>query len=91
MTTFTFNSKESYLAYRREWSTRYLNGTATVRTARQAVRDANRAYSKDPKAIGGIWAAYSELRLARESVSELLLELAKARVEAGRQMQARAG
>ncbi len=86
--TFTFNSKTTYLAYRKEWAQRYLYSISEVRIARQAIRDANRAYSKDSKRIGDIWSAYADLRQAREDVTKLLIELDNARQEAGRQMKA---
>ena len=85
---FTFNSKETYLAYRADWKDRYFAGCKAVRTARQEVRNANRAYSKDNKTIGDIWSAYGDLRKAREDVVKLQTELNDARAEAGRQMRA---
>ncbi len=86
--TFTFNSRTTYLLYRREWAQRYLYAISEVRTARHAIREANRAYSKDSKKIGDIWSAYSDLRQAQKEVNDLLLELGWAREEAGRQMRA---
>ena len=85
--TFTFNSKTTYLAYRKEWAQRYLHSIGEVRAARHSIREANRAYSKDPKKIGDIWSAYSDLRQAQKQVADLLLELDNAREEAGRQMK----
>ena len=87
--TFTFNSKPSYLAYRKDWAQRYLYATSEVRVARQAIRDANRAHSRDPKKIGDIWSAYADLNVARADVTKLHTELANARAEAARQMAAR--
>lgn len=88
--TFTFNSKETYLAYRADWKQRYLDHLKTVRAAKLGVRLANRAYSKDNKTIGNIWGAYSDLRVTQEGTQSLLEELCAARTEAGRQMREQA-
>lgn len=85
--TFTFNSKTTYLAYRKEWAQRYLAAIKVVREARHGIREANRAYSKGGS-IGDIWSAYTHLRRSQVAVSELLSELHRAREEAGRQMKA---
>lgn len=87
--TFTFNSKETYLAYRAEWKQRYLNQLKAVRAAKQGIKDANRAYSKGGN-IGGIWSAYSDLRKAHEETQKLLAERWDASAEAGRQMREKA-
>lgn len=87
MTTFTFNSKETYLAFRADWKEQYLNHLKTVRATKQGVRDANRAYSKGSKDIGEIWQAYRNLRDAQEGTQDLLHDLQAARAEAGRQMR----
>ena len=83
---FTFNSKETYLAYRAEWKQRYLDQLKAVRAAKQGVRDANRAYSKGGP-INGIWDAYRNLRLSHETTQTLLTERWAASSEAGRQMR----
>jgi hypothetical protein len=85
--TFSFNSKETYLAFRAEWKLRYLNHLKVVRAAKLGIREANRAYSKDSKRIGDIWGAYSDLRRAHEETQKLLAERWAASAEAGRQMR----
>ncbi len=84
--TFAFNSKETYLAFRAEWTLRYLNHLKVVRAAKLSIREANRIYSKDCKCIGDIWDAYRNLHAAQRTTRELLEERAASRVEAGRQM-----
>lgn len=86
--TFSFNSKETYLAFRAEWKQRYLNNLKAVRAAKQGIRDTNREYSKDNKKIGDIWQAYRDLRKAHEDTQTLLTERWAASAEAGRQMHA---
>ncbi len=83
--TFTFNSKETYLAYRAEWKQRYLDQIKAVRAAKQGIKDANRAYSKHSKTISDIWTAYRDLRKAHEETKKLLTERWAASAEAGRQ------
>lgn len=87
MTTFAFNSKDTYKTYRAEWKHRFLEHLKTVRTAKLGIREANRAYSKSGS-IGDIWAAYSALRVAHEQTDKLQRELWAAKIEAGRQMHA---
>ena len=88
--TFAFNSKQTYLAYRADWKQRFLDAINGVRAAKKGIREANRAYSKDG-GIGGIWAAYANLREAHDTVKELQKELWSARAEAGRQMNLKKG
>lgn len=83
---FTFNDKTSYLAYRSDWKRCFLDHLKAVRAAKLAIREANRAYSKDSTHIGGIWGAYRDLRAAHEDTVKLQVELDNARREAGRQM-----
>lgn len=85
---FTFNSKETYLAYRAEWKQRYLDQLKAVRAAKHGIREANRKYSKGGS-IGDIWSAYSDLRQAHEDTQTLLQERWNAAAEAGRQMNLR--
>lgn len=84
---FTFYSKQTYLAYRKEWAQRYLDAIKAVRETRQGIRNANREYSKGGS-IGDIWSAYTLHRKAQAVVVDLLSELSSARAEAGRQMRA---
>jgi hypothetical protein len=87
---FTFNSKETYLAYRAEWKQRYLAHLKAVRAAKWGIREANREYSKNNKTIGNIWQAYRDLRSAHEQTQPLLSERWAASFEAGRQMREKA-
>lgn len=87
--TFTFTSKETYLAYRKEWAQRYLAAIKLVRTSRHGIREANRQYSKGNGYVSDIWPFCYALTAARKEVVNLLDELYKARQEAGRQMRAR--
>jgi hypothetical protein len=85
--TFTFNSKETYLAYRKEWFQRYQEQIKAVRAAKLGIREANRQYSKGNGWVTDIWPSYRVLYTAHKQTSDLLLELGKAREEAGRQMR----
>ena len=93
--TFSFNSKETYLAYRAEWKQRYLSQILTVREAKQGIRDSNRqlAVSKCDTGSAGsfgslsvIWEAYRNALSAKEETDRLLAELQEAKLEASRQV-----
>ena len=86
--TFTFNSKETYFAYRADWRERFQANLTAVRAAKLGIRTANREYTKDNKKISGIWDAYYALRDAHQETQELQSEIYEARAEAGRQMRA---
>lgn len=86
--TFSFNSKQTYLVYRADWTQRYHAQIFTVRAAKHAIGSANRAYSKGSKNIGEIWQAYRDLRATQDDMRTLLEERWASRAEAGRQMQA---
>lgn len=85
--TFTFNSKETYLTYRKEWFKRYQEQIKAVRAAKFAIREANRQYSKGVGWVTDIWPSYGALGRVCTQMSELHAELGKAREEAGRQMR----
>lgn len=71
--TFSFNSKETYLAFKADWKQRFLKHLDSVRAAKIAIRTANREYSK-----GGsmtlIWDAYRSLKVLHKETSTLLSE-----------------
>lgn len=46
MTTFTFNSRETYLQYRSEWKAKYAALSATIRKERAERRLAQQEFSK---------------------------------------------
>lgn len=79
----TFNSKETYLAFRTEWKEHYLDIIKRIRASKLKVRETQRNY--DPKRIFAVWDAYSELASAREEAADALTELANAKLEAHRQ------
>lgn len=80
----TFTDKITYLAFRADWKARYLDIIRRIRLAKVGVREAQRNYQ--PKRMFEVWDAYSALDSARKEASDALLELAGAKVEAGRQM-----
>jgi hypothetical protein len=79
MNNITFNSKETYLAYRSTWKTEYKNLSAEIRTLRQAERYHQRkdfahlALSDAEEQCGG----HQTLRLGRVRV--LSTEASRAR------------
>ena len=79
MTTFTFNTKETYLAYRAEWKAEYAQLSNTLRETKLAIK-------KQHQEKG--WADYQLWVLLRKSVARanvMLDDLKEAKVDAGRQ------
>jgi hypothetical protein len=102
MKNITFNSKETYLAYRSAWKAEYKNLSAEIRTLRQAERYRQRKeFAHLPLTEGeenclaaankisgpGSYLYRRQLRSAR--AAEMLAELKEARIEAQRQYLAR--
>jgi hypothetical protein len=86
--TFTFNSRDTYLAYRADWTRRYLEHIKVVQAAKHGIRAANREYAKGAPVMT-IWRACWNLSAAQKITTELLAEKRAASAEAGRQMHAR--
>jgi hypothetical protein len=84
--TFTFNSKATYLAYRADWTKRYLAHLSVVRAAKLGIREANRAYSGGGP-LGAIHQAYRTLATRYAETNTLLSERWEASAEACRQME----
>lgn len=74
----TFNSKETYLAYRSNWKAQYKNLSNEIRQTRADIREAqrNREYA------GGM--QYAALKL-RKQATAMIEELKEAKAEAQRQ------
>lgn len=45
MSNFTFNSRETYLQYRKEWKASYASLSTQIRLQKQVFKDAQRAFS----------------------------------------------
>lgn len=93
MTTFTFTDRASYLAYRANWKHQYLTTTAEIRSLKQQRSETNRAFSKTDGSYNKERSAlantlYALIAARREAVA-LLVELSEAKVEAGRQYNAK--
>jgi len=74
----SFNSKETYLAYRSEWKANYKNLSQEIRETKLAIRDTQRA-----KGNAG-WMQYSLIK-DRAKATAMLEELKLAKAEAQRQ------
>ena len=102
MKNITFNSKETYLAYRSAWKAEYKALSAEIRTLRQAARYYQRkefGHLALTEGEEGCLAAASKLRDAGSyqhwrqvrsaRATEMLVELKEAKMEAQRQYLAR--
>lgn len=58
MNTFTFNSRESYLAYRSEWKAKYAEISETIREKKWMQKEYSRACSKARIETEGKWPEY---------------------------------
>lgn len=74
----TFNSKETYLAYRSNWKAQYKALSQQIRETRHDIREAQ----KNRKYAGGM--QYAALKL-RKQAAAMLEELKEAKLEAQRQ------
>jgi membrane-associated HD superfamily phosphohydrolase len=82
---FTFNSKETYSEYRRQWFKKYLKLVADIRRSKQELKDQMRAYSKEQKDIGALWKKHWQLVDARKAIEKHIEELQAAKAESWRQ------
>ena len=78
MTTYTFNSKETYLAYRSNWRTNYKALSQDIRTIKADIKETQRA-----KGYAG--AIQYELLKMRAKATAMIEELKIAKVEAQQQ------
>lgn len=76
--TYTFNSRDTYLAYRAEWKERYLAQSQKQRDLKQAIREANR--KKGYAMIEGY-----DYRAGCRDVQELISERHASKEEAANQ------
>lgn len=85
--TFTFNSRDSYKAYKAQWSREYQDLSVKIREAKMAVRVSNRAFSlaRSPRYLNEIHDAYSDLRMLKKYIKEALDSRAASKIEAQRQ------
>lgn len=102
MKNITFNSKETYLAYRSAWKAEYKNLSAEIRTLRLADRFCNRkifghraltdaeerCLAEGVKLCGPGSMAFNRLNRSKRA-TEMLTELKEAKLEAQRQYLAR--
>lgn len=99
---FEFNSRETYLAYRAQWSAHYQHLTTSIRESKQAFKEAQRGLSRaglythhmSSVAKTAWWAAHkveqdhrADLNQLRAEVQEALRERWESKEEACRQMQ----
>ncbi len=87
--TFTFNSRDTYLQFRREWKEQYFHLIAQVRKAKNDIKNSTSAYAKGKGSIGDLWTAHADKRNANQDVEKHLRLLWDARIEAERQVRAR--
>ena len=78
MTTYTFNSKETYLAYRSNWRANYKALSQQIRETKADIKETQRAKGY----AGGM--QYSLLKM-RARATEMIEELKGAKQEAQRQ------
>jgi hypothetical protein len=102
MTNITFNSKETYLAYRSAWKAEYKTLSMEIRTLRLAVRfyqrktfaqlaltdTEERCLADGLKLCGPSSLSFDRLNRSKRA-TEMLAELKKAKLEAQRQYLAR--
>jgi hypothetical protein len=99
---FEFNSRETYLAYRAQWSAHYQFLIASIRESKQAFKEAQRGLSRagiftyhmSSVAKTAWWAAHkveqdyrADLNHLRGEVQKALQERQESKEEAGRQME----
>lgn len=99
---FNFNSKETYLEQRAQWKAEYLQLIQDIRKAKIDIKEAQRALSKAPPhkyergydnkpyyaACSALSSALSSKYELSSTATKMLTDLANARLEAGRQMEA---
>lgn len=78
MNTFTFNSRETYIAWRADWRNRYNQMCKDIRQAKHNIANANRAGNLNYTHL------YARNQLHRNFI-ELFVELDHCRQEAQRQ------
>lgn len=79
MSTFTFTTKETYLAYRAEWKAEYMTLSATIRSTKNLLKQQHR------ESGFGKMTEWSTLFKSVRRANVMLDELHKAKEEAGRQ------
>jgi hypothetical protein len=80
--TFTFNSRDTYLAYKADWKQRYLEQSKKQRELKFAIREANR---KKGYAMSEEYAYKDGVR----DVQELISERHASKEESARQWEAK--
>lgn len=98
--TYTFNSKETYLAARAEWKANYAQLTIDAREARREYNNAQKEFSKAPAYVYGagaevnkqhreaerkIWDTLKARAQIRDKANNALAELDEMKREAGAQ------
>lgn len=82
MNYLDFNSRDTYLVMRKQWSADFQAGIKRIRAAKNGIKEAMRAGDFT-------WKAYAELRKAHENLSDLHSELYAMKAEANRQYHAK--
>lgn len=78
MTTFTFTTRETYLAYVAEWKQKYAAQSIIQRQLKQAIK-------VEARKSGWPWKEEHEYLAGKATARELLEERAASKEEAGRQ------
>ena len=86
MTSFSFNSRETYIQYRKEWVNRYAQLSAKQRADRIELKTIFR--TPDFRRTSAMYKQYDILSNTR-TANELLAELGDAKAEANRQYLAK--
>lgn len=82
--TYNFSTRETYLADKARWVLAYQEQITAIRTAKQAIKDANRAHTKGAY-IHVVWNAYSVYAKSINDIQELITIRQDMRAEAGKQ------
>lgn len=78
MNYLNFNSRDTYLAIRKQWSADYLSAVKAIRQAKIGIKEAQREG-------GSMWGPYSTLRKSHEAIEQLQLQKYDMKEEAQRQ------
>lgn len=85
--TYDFSTRETYLSDKQRWIVAYNDQIKTIRAAKQAIKDANRAHARG-EYISVVWNAYRAYSQSVSDIQKLILIRQDMRVEAGKQYQA---
>ncbi len=100
MTTFTFKTREEYLTYRAEWKARYKDISREIRDMKKSRKQFIWEYrvkgdttSQRRTKVGSNpnydYSAHWKVHVFKDKATALLEELAEAKIESGKQREAR--